>query len=302
MQTIRTQTAIQKITNFFLIKIIIGILTVGGSVVFVEFAGRQLLEKAQITGDLQNVTIGLAQAAIALLSYVLLFRYYEKRRIKELRLRALPANALLGCLMGLILQSLIILVLYVAGGYSIASVNPVSFLIPGFIAAITAGFVAEIMLRGILFRLTEEKLGTLVAVLFTAVFFAVIHAGVKGATVISVLSTSFQAGVLYSAVYVYTRSLWFPVFLHFAWDFAEPAIYGGINAGITLREALFTSRIEGPQLLTGGQFGPGNSIQSSIFCLVSGLVFLWLAKRKKKFIKPFWANIPGNNKHEVIAR
>ena len=81
-----------------------------------------------------------------------------------------------------------------------------------------------------------------------------------------------------------------PVFLHFAWDFAEPGIYGGINPGITIEKSLFTSNFTGPELLTGGQFGPGNSIQAAMFCLIAGLIFLWLAKRKNNFIKPDWKN------------
>ena len=280
--------ALQKILYFFLTKIVIGILVIGGSVALVENAGRALLEKIQITGDLQNAMVGIADGAIALLSYILLFRFYEKRQIKELSLASFWKNSLVGFLAGMVLQSLVIFVIYLTDGYSIISINPVSFLIPGFIAALTAGFVGEILLRGIIFRLTEEKFGTVIALIISALLFAVFHSGVKGATLLSVVSTSIQAGMLLSAVYVFTRSLWLPVFLHFAWDFAEPGIYGAINPGITIEKSLFTSKLTGSELLTGGQFGPGNSIQSTIFCLIAGLLFLWLAKRKNNFINPPW--------------
>jgi len=281
------KTTTQKIVFFFLTKIVIGILVVVGSVALVENAGRSLLDKVQLTGELQNAIIGITQSAIGLISYVLLFRVYEKRQIKELRLATFWKNACIGCLIGLMIQSLVILVIYMAGGYSITRVNSISFLFPGFIAAITAGFVAEILLRGILFRLIEEKTGTIIALIISALFFAIIHSAARGATLVSVLSTSIQAGILFSAVYVFTRSLWLPIFLHFAWDFAEPGIYGGINTGISIEKTFFTSKITGPELLTGGRFGPGNSIQSAIFCLIAALVFLWLAYKKNNFIKPY---------------
>ena len=281
-------TTLQKVLSFFLTKIIIGLLVVGGSVVLAESAGRSLLDKTQITGELQNGIIGITDVAIALLSYVLLFRFYEKRQIKELSLATFWKNAFIGFLAGLILQSLVILVIYLAGGYSIIRINPVSFLLPAFIAALTAGFVAEILIRGIIFRLTEEKSGTVIALIISALLFAVLHSVVKGATLLSVLSTTIEAGILLGAVYVFTRSLWLPIFLHFAWDFAEPGIYGGINPGITIEKSLFTSKITGSELLTGGQFGPGNSIQSTIFCLTAGLLLLWLANRKNNFINPYW--------------
>jgi len=283
------QITLKKIIHFPLTKIIIGILVVGGSVaVFGEWTSRALLDKTQLTNELKNVIVGIIGVSVALLTYILLFRFYEKRQIRELSLAAFGKNALTGFLAGLILQSLVILVIYLAHGYSIIRVNPVLFLVPAFTSALTAGFVAEILIRGIIFRLMEEKLGTVIALIISALLFGLLHAGNKEATFLSVLSTTIQAGILLSAVYVFSRSLWLPIFLHFAWDFAEPGIYGGVNPGITIEKSLFTSKITGSELLTGGQFGPGNSIQAAIFCLITGLLFLWSAKRKNNFIKPYW--------------
>lgn len=225
---------------------------------------------------------------MAVLGYVVLFRFYEQRQIKELSLASFWKNALAGFFAGLILQSLLIFVLYLAGGYSIVHVNPASFLLPACSTALTAGFVAEILIRGIAFRLTEEKLGTLITLLIFALLFAIFHLNVKGVTVVSILASALQAGVLLSAAYVFTRTLWFPIFLHFAWDFANPGIYGAINPGNSIEESLITSRISGPELLTGGELGPENSVQSIIFCLAASAIFLWLAKRKNRFVKPFW--------------
>ncbi len=218
------QITLQKTLHFFLTKIIIGITVVGGLVVFMEWSGRLLLEKTLLTDDSKNVIIAISDAAIALLSYIFLFRVYEKRRIKELSLSTFGKNAIIGFATGLILQSLFILVIYIAGSYSVIRINPVSFLLPSFATAFTAGFVAEVLIRGIFFRLTEEKSGTVIALIISALLFAVLHSGAKGATLLSVLSTTIQAGILLTAAYVFTRSLWFPIFLHFAWDFAEPGI------------------------------------------------------------------------------
>jgi uncharacterized protein len=279
---------LQKIADFFLTKIIIGILVVVGCVALVESAGRSLLDKTQLSGEFKNTIVGITQAALALLSYVLLFQFYEKRKIRELSVASFWINAPIGFLAGLLLQSLVIVIIYLAGGYSILQVNPVSFLLPSFITALTAGFVAEIVIRGILFRLTEERLGTVIALIISSLLFAIMHSGSKGATPLSILSTTVQAGIMLSAAYVFTRSLWLSIFLHFAWDLAEPGIYGGINPGITLEKSLFTSKISGDEILTGGQFGPGNSIQAALFCLLTALLFLWLAKKKNNFLKPYW--------------
>ncbi len=282
------QTALPGILSFFLTRIIIGIAVVVGSVAFIEWSGRLLLDKTQLTDNSKNSIIAFADAAIALFSYILLFRSYEKRQISELRASLFGKNAITGFATGLVLQSLFILVIYINGGYSVISSNPVSFLIPAFAAAFTAGFVAELLIRGIFFRLIEEKLGTRISLLILTLLFGLLHINAHGATTLSVFTTAIQAGFLLSVVYVFTRSLWFPIFLHFAWDFAEPGIFGGINPGNRIEQSLLTSKVIGPALLTGGQAGPQNSIQSLLLCSFTGLLFYWLAKRKNKFIKPFY--------------
>jgi membrane protease YdiL (CAAX protease family) len=281
-------TVFKKIIQFPITKMIIGFLVIGGCVALVEWEGRSLLNQTQLSDDLKNFIVGLTEALLALLSYILLYKFYEKRKIKELNLTFVWKDALFGFLTGLILQSLFIFIIYLAGGYSIVRINPVSFLLPACSTALTAGFVGEILIRGIAFRLTEEKLGTAITLIIFAVLFAIFHLGAKGATLLSVPASAIQAGLLLSSAYVLTRRLWFPIFLHFAWDFAEPGIYGAINPGISVDKSLFTSKITGSWLLTGGEPGPQNSLQSVIFCLATSLIFLWLAKRKNNFIQPYW--------------
>src|SRR5436190_1085550 len=153
---------------------------------------------------------------------------------------------------------------------------------------IVAGFVAEILILGVIFRLIEEELGTIIALVILTLLFAVMHMNVKGANFLSVSSTAIQSGLLLSAAYVFSRSLWLPIFFHFAWDFAEPGVFGAINPGISIDQSLLTSKVDGPLILTGGQLGPQNSIQSLLLCSIVSLIFLWLAKQKNNFIKPSW--------------
>ncbi len=282
------QTAIQKVIYFFVTKIIIGITLVGGSVGLMEWAGRSLIERTQLTDESANIIMSISDAAMALITYIFLFKFYEKRKIKELRVSSLGKYAVIGFATGLTLQSLFILIIYAAALYSIISINPLSFLIPGFMQALTAGFVAELLLCGIIFRLTEEKLGTVIALAFSSLLFAIAHGTIKGATLISIFATMMQAGIMLNAAYVFSRSLWLPIFLHFSWDFAEPAIYGGINPGIAFQKSLLNSKIAGHAFLTGGEFGPQNSIQSLILCSITALIFLWIARQKNNFIQPCW--------------
>jgi membrane protease YdiL (CAAX protease family) len=288
----RDQISLKKIILIPLIKIVITVAVLVGSVLLCEQLRNYLTERTRLNGDLRDVIIAILESSLALIVYIFLFRFLEKRKITELSWAKFGKSALPGFVLGLGLQTLVILILYFSNNYSVERINPFSFLIPGFSQTLIAGFVGEIILRGIIFRLIEEQIGTTLTIIFFALLFVVLHINTNGATVLSVAATTIQAGILISAAYVFTKSLWFPIFFHFAWDFAEPVIYGGINTGIHVEKTLLTSKITGAAVLTGGQSGPGNSMQALIFCLIASVIFLWLAKRKNNFIKPYWKRLP----------
>ncbi len=184
--------------------------------------------------------------------------------------------------------------LYLAGTFLVVNVNPVSILISPFAFALTAGFVAEIIMIGIVFRLLEEQTGTAVALIIFIILFAILHVNAKEATFVSVGATAMQAGFMLPAAYVFSRSLWLPIFLHLGWDFAEPGIFGAINSSTSISQGLFTSKISGAALLTGGQNGPQSSLQALIFCLLTGTLFLLLAKQKNNLVKIKWRTTATN--------
>jgi membrane protease YdiL (CAAX protease family) len=111
----------------------------------------------------------------------------------------------------------------------------------------------------------------------------------------SVGATAMQAGLLIPAAYVFSRNLWLPIFLHLGWDFAEPGIFGGINPSSSLTQGLFTSKIAGNSLFTGGETGPQDSLTSLLICLLLGVIFLSLAKRKNNWINPYWKTTATKN-------
>jgi len=283
------QTVLYQVFHFFLIKIIIGIAIIVGLVFITEWCGK-FLDQIPLTDYTKNIIIAMADSGIALTGYIFLFKNYEKRRITELSFSTFTKNAMLGVATGFVLQSLFIVIIFAYGGYSILRVNPVSFLILPFVAALKAGFVAEIVIVGVFFRITEEKLGTIIALAIITILFAILHMNSEGASFVSVSATAAQAGLMLSAAYVFKRNLWFPIFLHFGWDFTEPGIYGAPNPGNSVPQHLLTSKLNGPALITGGVTGPQNSVQALILCLLTASLLLWFAKRNNNFIQPCWKN------------
>lgn len=278
----------QKFLHFFLIKIVIGIAVIVAVVFLTQTFGQILLAKTSLSENAQNFILALLNSGFALAVYIFLFRVYEKRKITELSISNFLSFASLGFISGFILQSLFVLIIFLFAQYSILHVNTINNVMPAFNASLTAGFVAELLIVGIFFRLMEEGLGTIIALVILTIIFLIIHANAPNATWLSVINTALQAGILLPATYVVSRSLWFTIFMHFAWDFAEPGIYGGINPGNNINESLLTSKISGSDIITGGLNGPQNSIQSFIICLIVSVILLSIAKRKSKFIKSSW--------------
>ena len=288
MNLTANQTAFQKVLHFFLTKMIVGIAVIVASVAFVEWLRSSLLDRTSLSDDTKAIIVAVTEACITTAAYIFLFRTYDKRRIHELSAKGFLNNATIGFLTGILLQALFISIIDIAGTFLVIKVNPISTLLSPFAFGLSAGFVAEIIMVGIAFRLLEEQTGTAIALSIFIILFVALHINTKGATFVSVGATAMQAGFMLPAAYVFSRSLWLPVFLHFGWDFAEPGIFGGINPSTSITQALLTSKIAGNSLLTGGETGPQDSLSSLLLCLLLGTIFLALAKRKSNLIKPRW--------------
>ena len=96
-----------------------------------------------------------------------------------------------------------------------------------------------------------------------------------GATIRSSVAIALEAGVLLGAAYAATQRLWLPIGLHAGWNFTEGSLFGMTLSGNTMGVGLLRGSLSGPQILTGGAFGPEASIVAVMVCLVAAMYFLW---------------------------
>jgi len=54
------------------------------------------------------------------------------------------------------------------------------------------------------------------------------------------------------------------------------------------KEGVIDVHFAGPDLLTGGSFGPEASLPAVVVCTAAGIAFIILAKRSGRVIAPFW--------------
>ena len=279
---------LKKILYFPLTKIFIGLIVCGGIINLGQLILIKALSYTSISKDFKDLIGGMLVALLMIVSYIYLYRLYEKRKITEFSKNHIVKSLTTGFVLGALLQSLTIMVIYLKGGYSVLSVNSISFIIKPLTLAFTSAIIEETFFRGIIFRIVEEKLGSYFALIISALLFGMMHLANPNSSLTVALGLAIQAGLLLAAAYIYSRNLWFPIAIHFAWNFTQSAIFGANVSGKSVTKTLITSKISGADWFTGGQFGPEGSVQATLFCLTATIILLILSHRQKKIIKPYW--------------
>jgi len=282
-----TLTLKQRTFNSPITKIILALLTFLAVVIIGQQIAVKLLDLTSLDKDYRNLLKGLFVSASCVLSYILFFKKYDKRAVTEFAVKGLAKNLIIGTSIGFMLQSLTILVMYLNGNYSVININPVSFILIPFALMFTVAIIEEILVRGIIFRIMEEKLGSYVSLTISSLLFGVLHLANPHSTLISSICITI-AGFLMGAAFIYSRNLWMPIALHFAWNFTQSGIFGAITSGNEKTNSLLKAKIQGSEFITGGAFGPEGSIQAIIFCALITIVVLILSRKANKIIKPYW--------------
>ncbi|WP_069813865.1 CPBP family intramembrane glutamic endopeptidase [Streptomyces sp. TP-A0874] len=253
------------------------------AVAAVALAGSQAVRAVEGNPWL-TLALGVLTAVLAVLVYGWVVRWSERRPATEVgREGAGPAIGR-GTLIGVGLFGAVIANLAFLGGYEVNGLGSPSGTVGlfGFMAA--AAVTEELMFRGVLFRIIEERTGTWIALSLTALLFGLVHRINPNASWWGAIAIAIEAGGMLAAAYVATRRLWLPIGLHFGWNFAAAAIFSTEVSGNDTPQGLLDAATSGPTLLTGGDFGPEGSLYSVAFGLLAMVVFMWLARRRGHLI------------------
>ena len=132
---------------------------------------------------------------------------------------------------------------------------------------IVAALAEEALFRGYpLQTLTRANLAWL-AVFLTSVPFAAVHLRNPNVAAGFTFMNTALAGVWLAVAYLRTRTLWFPLGVHWAWNWALGALFGLPVSGITdlAPHPLMRGTDHGPVWLTGGSYG----IEGGLACTIT---------------------------------
>ncbi len=163
----------------------------------------------------------------------------------------------------------------------------------GYLAGmLLVGFYEELMFRGYqITNLVEGFYGlrgsstqaAILAVAVSSLVFGIMHAGNPNVSNIALFNIML-AGVVLALPYLLTGSLALSVGLHTAWNFFQGGIFGLPVSGSPARSSLLQVRETGPDLFTGGGFGPEAGLTGIIgLLLIILLIFLYARRSSYSF-------------------
>jgi membrane protease YdiL (CAAX protease family) len=236
------------------------------------------------TIPLVALVVGPGMGVLVLWLYAWVVRRFEKRPVDELARPRAVTRLLGGAAGGLGHAAVTIGTIALLGGYQVIGWGTIAgaLTIVGMMCAVAVA--EEVLFRGMILRLLQQRLGTWIALAGSAVLFGLIHLLNPGATLWGAVAIAVEAGLMLGAAFVATGSLWLPIGLHLGWNVALAAIFGTVTSGSDVQGALLTAVTHGPVWLTGGAFGPEASLIAVAACSIVTTVLLVWAHRNGRIV------------------
>lgn len=192
-------------------------------------------------------------------------------------------NYLKGLIIGIIMFSACMIVayfthsaIYVGKHYK----GHETYLLIMLIGFLIQGMSEEIMVRGTLMTSIASKKGVLKAIIMSSLFFAILHLGNNGITLLAFINLTLFG--MFAALYYYHEGSLFGIgAFHGMWNFVQGNLYGlsvsGINSGASILKFLISSKAS-KKIITGGSFGIEGSIECTVVMCI-GIAYLFVRER-----------------------
>jgi uncharacterized protein len=276
-----------RLLGYPIIRIVLALLSIA-----IPFAIVAIPFNVYVSDKILKKVGALLLTAVILVAYRAYVKVIEKRVATELSSRRAIRELGAGLMLGTLLLSFTIGALATLGVYRVTGIHGWTSMfatVPGFILA---AVLEEVVMRGVVFRILEEWLGSWIALAISAALFGLLHLLNPGVSLLNAGAVMLEAGILLAAAYMLTRRLWFCIGIHFAWNFTQGGIFSAaVSGGAT--NGLLEAKLVGPVWLTGGAFGAEASVVAVVVCLAAGLLLLLAARRKGHVIQSPWSASRG---------
>ena len=132
---------------------------------------------------------------------------------------------------------------------------------------LVAAAAEEFVLRGVPLALIARR-NLPLAILVTSFIFSILHAPNAGFNWVALLEIM-AAGIVLAIARLRSGALWLPIGWHLGWNLSQGWLFGCVVSGHEASTApLLATYFSGPEVLTGGEFGP----EAGLFSVVAEVV------------------------------
>ena len=148
------------------------------------------------------------------------------------------------------------------------------------IAVLLNALTQQLLLFGYILQTIRSRAGFPLALLLSAAAFSGVHAGGFQGEWLPAVNV-FGAGALFCLAYAVTGNLWLPVAAHFTWNLVLGPVLGlTVSGSSQLSLGWRVLSVEGPPLITGGDFGPEGGLMVTLTTALLVAAMLWLHNRR----------------------
>ncbi len=161
-----------------------------------------------------------------------------------------------------------------------STITVITSVLISFLAFILVGWSEELLSRGYHLQTIADGTNLFWGVVISSAIFGFIHILNPGANWASTAGIFF-AGVYLAYAYLRTKQLWLSIGLHIGWNFFEGVVFGFPVSGLSIYP-LTRIDVLGPEIWTGGAFGPEAGLIILPSLIVGGiLIYLYTMRRAK---------------------
>jgi membrane protease YdiL (CAAX protease family) len=259
--------------------IIVGIFQYVGALI----SGVDLSNTEFENTSLQELSLSFSSFIGTFLVIGLFMQFVDKEKFIDLgfKTKGKLKEFIVGIVAGLIVMGLGYYLLSSMGQLSFQSINfDMQEILISFLLLPLVAIVEETLLRGYVLRNLMYSFNKYIALIWSSILFSLMHGFNPNIDTFALIEL-FLAGILLGQSYIYTKNLWFPIALHFSWNFFQT--HFGFNVSGQDTYSLIEFSIVENNLWNGGDFG----FEGSWLSIISSIIMIILVERyfKKNAIK-----------------
>jgi len=246
--------------------------------------------------DIVNSIIFMFSSIIGSFGLIAIYRkYIDKESFFDMgfSIKNRLFDLLLGIAIGIILISIGFVFLIAIGNLEVIELNlNIKWFIGTMVLMILVSVHEEVIVRGYLLNSLMSVTNKYFALLLSSILFGAMHILNPNISIISFVNIVL-AGFLLGISYLHSKNLWFPMGLHFSWNFFQGPVLGFEVSGQEMK-SLITHKITGNELITGGEFGFEGSLIATILMILTIIGLNWFFEKKEALSKKVTIDFNNN--------